>query len=83
MERKKKITLPDGREVEVTILDISSSSENWNQYLLSDGTVIKLKPVATEALRADGEYDAEGNPLYFLRSANVMNVIASEDLKKK
>jgi hypothetical protein len=83
MDRKKQIRTPDGREIEATIIDINSSQENWNQYLLSDGTVVKLKVVATEAVRVDGEYDAEGNPIYFVKSTNVMNVIAPDNLRKK
>jgi hypothetical protein len=83
MERKKKIPLPDGRLIEGTIVDVTSSQESWNQYLLSDGTVVKMKPVATEILRIDGEYDAEGNPTYVIRSTNVTSVIAPETLKKQ
>jgi hypothetical protein len=83
MERKKKIKTSDGRELDATVIDINSSQEQWNQYLLSDGTVIKLKPVATEVVRIDGEYDQEGNPVYLLKSTNVVNVIASEDLRKR
>jgi len=83
MERKKKVPAPDGRLVDGTIVDINSSQENWNQYLLSDGTVLKLKVVATEVIKIDGEYDKEGNPIYMLKSTNVVSVIAPEALKKQ
>lgn len=83
MERKKKIPLPDGSFVDGTIIDITSSQESWNQYLLSDGTVVKMKPVATEAFRIDGQYDAEGNPVYVIKSTNVTSIIAPESLKKQ
>jgi hypothetical protein len=83
MERKKKVKTPDGRDADGTIIDINSSQEHWNQYLLSDGTVIKFKVVATEVVRVEGEYDQEGNPIYFLKSSHVMSVLAPEDLRKK
>lgn len=83
MERKKKIPLPDGRIVDASIIDVNSSQENWNQYLLSDGTVIKLKVVATEVVRVDGEYDAEGNPIYIIKSTNVVSAIVPDTLKKQ
>lgn len=83
MERRKKIPTPDGRVVEGIIVDINSSQENWNQYLLSDGTVIKLKLVATEVVKIEGEYDPEGNPSYVIKSTNVTSVIAPETLKKQ
>lgn len=83
MERKKKVPAPDGRLVDGTIVDINSSQENWNQYLLSDGTVIKLKVVATEVIKIDGEYDNEGNPAYVIKSTNVVSVIAPETLRKQ
>jgi len=42
-----------------------------------------MKIVVTEVLRIDGQYDAEGNPVYFVKSANIISVIAPEELMKK
>lgn len=81
--RKRKIKGPDGSDVEVTELSFQNTREHWNEYLLDDGTILKLKPVATEVFRLDGKYDQEGNPLYLLRSRNVLVVSAAENLKRQ
>ncbi len=83
MERKTKVTIPNLGEINATALDINSSQETWNQYLLSDGTVLKLKVVVTEAIRADGHYDNNGDPLYMVKSSNVLSSIVPENLKRK
>lgn len=83
MERKTKVPLPNGGSADATIIDINSSQETWNQYLLSDGTVLKLKTVVTEAVRVDNQYDNEGNPVYVIKSTNVVSVIVPDSLKKR
>ena len=82
MARTRKIKLPDGREVEGTILTFRTTSEDFNEYLLDDGTVAKLKVVVTEVVRLDGEYGPDGNPLYFVASANVLAISAPDNLRK-
>lgn len=81
MERKKRVNF-EGRDVEATELSFQVGGENWNQYLIDDGTVIRMKTVVTEVVRIDGEYDAEGNPIYLVRSSNVVAVSAPEKMKK-
>jgi len=70
-------------EVEAVPIDINQTNEYWNQYLLDDGTVVKMKLVATKVLRVDNKYDLEGNPLYIIQSTNITSVNAPDDLKKK
>jgi hypothetical protein len=81
-DRKRKIPLPDGRTVEATIMPFQAGGEHWNEYLVDDGTVVKIKLVVTEILRVDGEYDAKGDPLYLIQSQNITNVSAPENLRK-
>ncbi len=80
--RKVKISY-QGRTVEATPIDFQAQGEHWNQYLLTDGSVIKMKLVLTEIVRVDGEYDAEGNPIYIVKSTNILSVSAPEDLKRQ
>ena len=82
MVNKIKINF-GGEEVEALPIDINQTSEYWNQYLLDDGTVIKMKLVATKVLRVDNKYDQEGNPLYIIQSTNITSVNVPENLKKK
>lgn len=72
-----------GEEVDATSIDINQTNEYWNQYLLDDGTVIKMKLVATKVFRVENKYDNEGNPLYFVQSTNIVSVNAPDSLKKK
>ncbi len=57
--------------------------EHFNEYVVEDGTIIKVKLVVTEIVRVDDAYDAEGNPVYIVASANVTSVSAPESLKRK
>lgn len=82
MENKMKINF-GGEEVEVTPIEVNQASEYWNQYLLDDGSVIKMKLVATKVLRVDNRYDTEGNPIYFVQSQNIMSVNSTDNLKKR
>ena len=59
-----------------------AGSEHWNEYLLDDGTVVRVKLVAQEIVRIDGQYDPMGNPAYAVFSTNVTHVSAPEDLKE-
>ena len=72
-----------GRQVEASPIDVSQCSERWNEYLLEDGTVLKMKLVLQKVLRVDGQYDAERNPVYIMQSTNVSTVSSPEELKKK
>lgn len=83
MGRKKKVQLPDGSFVDATIIPFRGDVEHWNEYLLDDSTVVRMKAVVTEIARLDGQYDAEGNPAYIINSTNVTHVSAPEDLKKR
>lgn len=81
---KRKIALgPGGPEKDAQLIDIQQSSDHWNQYLLGDGTVLKMKVVVTEVWRIEGEWDQEGNPIYVVKSQNVLSASPPEELRKK
>jgi len=82
MARKRTLKGPDGSPVEATELSFQSTREYWNEYLLDDGTVLRLKAVATEIFRIEGKYDQEGNPMYLLKSQNVIVVSAPDQLRQ-
>jgi hypothetical protein len=81
--RKRKVTMPDGREAEATVMPFQAGGEHWNEYMVDDGSVLRLKVVVTEVVRIDGEYDPQGNPVYMTQSANIVTVSAPDDLMKK
>ena len=69
---RQKIKGPDGKEHDATPIGFQNAREYWNEYLLDDGTIIRLKLVATEVLRVDGMKDANGGPVYVVKSTNVI-----------
>ena len=72
-----------GREVDATEVEFQTRKEDWNEYQLMDGTVIKMKLVASQIFRIDGMYDSEGNPNYQIKSTNVAAVTSPDALKRK
>ena len=63
-----------GREVEATDVDFITRKEDFNEYQLSDGKVIRMKTVVTDIFRLEGEKDPEGNPVYQVKSINILRV---------
>jgi hypothetical protein len=80
--RKKKVQLPDGSFADAEVMPFRGDVEHWNEYLLDDGTVVRMKAVVTEIARVEGQYDTEGNPAYIINSTNVTHVSSPEELKK-
>ncbi len=72
-----KITLNlGGREVEAVPVEVNQAHEVWNDYLLEDGTVLKMKLILKKVFKVANEVDAEGNPVYVMQSTNVSTVNA-------
>ena len=44
---------------------------------------LKMKLVATEVWRVVDEWDQEGNPIYVVKSSNVLTVNPPEELRRK
>jgi len=71
------------QEVDATDVEFNTRREDWNEYQLMDGTIIKMKPVVSEIFKVPNEFDNEGNPVYIVRSNNVLVVRSPDNLKKK
>lgn len=82
MDRRKRIRVGN-QEVEVIPVTFQPSGENWNEYLLSDGTVLKTKMVATEIYRVPDAYDEDGNPQYIVKSAQIVTASTPENLRQQ
>jgi hypothetical protein len=81
MKEKKRMAW-DGREVQATEHLFRAAGEFWNEYLVDDGSVLRLKIVMTEVNRLEGEYDDDGQPVYTIRSVNAMRVSAPKHLRR-
>ncbi len=80
--RRKIVVQPGQPPKAAELIEVQSSQENWNQYLLADGSVLKSKAVLTEVWRVIDEYDQEGNPLYVLKAGAMLSVNSPDELRK-
>lgn len=79
---EKKLTIPwEGKDKAAVRVDFESTKESWNYYDLEDGTRLKLKTVVTAVVRLEGEYRPTRDPIYLVKSANIVEVEVPEHLK--
>lgn len=65
--------LVEGRDVSYNTL-----REEWNEYLVEDGTTIRLRLIVKRIVRTDKD-DPNGKPIYVVESTNVLDVRTPED----
>ena len=63
----------DGDDVTFTVV-----KEDWNTYQLHDGTEIRVRLIVHQVVKIPGEVDEQGNPVYVVRSNNVLVVKPAE-----
>ncbi len=77
---KKKVRfgqeIVDGEEVEFEPL-----AERWNEYRLSDGTLLKMKMAITKIFRLD-KYNDVGEPIYLVSSNTLLSASVRPELMK-
>ena len=87
MARKTKAALaairPYDPSVRTESRQIKKSVEQWSEYTLDDGSQISVRPVLVDVERAKNKFTDDGNPLYFLKSALIVNVKSPPRLRKK
>jgi hypothetical protein len=71
-----------GTEVQGEGVEFETEREAFNSYLLQDGTTLKLKSVVIEIVRLD-QFNRAGDPVYVIRSQNIVAAVVPENLKKK
>jgi hypothetical protein len=72
----------EGREVWGEEVEFEAEREGFNTYLLQDGTRLKLKTVVSDIVRLDLR-NSEGEPIYLVKSTNIVTAIVPEVLKQK
>jgi hypothetical protein len=84
-ERRTKVTIQgtnqvaDGFEVPV-----EESNERWSEFKLEDGTIFRVKTTLINAVRLEGQYDAQGNPMYVMNMTPIIAPVEIPDhLRKK
>jgi len=69
---------PNGTDV-----PIEDSTERWNEYVLKDGSVVRLKHSVIQFLRVDGQFDVDGNPVYAVKSAPLLLIVSTPESNRK
>jgi hypothetical protein len=76
-EEKREMSILGTKRI-VTDVPISKALETFSEYELEDGSVLRVKAVATAVLRIDGEFNAEGYPIYIVVTVPNTYVISSK-----
>ena len=61
-----------GRQVEGEAIDFLTRKEDFNEYQLTDGKILKIKMVVTRIIKLEEEKAPDGNPIYLIQSQNVV-----------
>lgn len=80
---KKTVKLPNNQTVEGESVGFKAETEPWYEYQCEDGTTLRVKLVVSEIVRLDGVYTPEGDPVYTIKSQNVVSAQVPEGLRKE
>jgi hypothetical protein len=82
--KRVRVSLPGGEVGDGTEVQALRSNEPWAEFILDDGAVIKVRTLLVSAVRLHGKYDADGNPVYVLKTTPAISVVSVPDkLRKK
>jgi len=62
-----------GRIIDVDDVDVLTEKESWNEYQLSDGSVLRIKTNLIRVQKARGEKSPDGTPLYLVRTNQIVD----------
>jgi hypothetical protein len=82
MARTRRIQGSDGQEHEAEPVGFRTSGEHFNEYLLDDGSVLRIKLVVTDVWKVKDVYDGHGDPAYVVGQSLVMAVDAPDHLRE-
>lgn len=77
-----KLTLPNGKIVDAKSIDFKTNKEEWNEYKLEDGTILRIKAIPIGIIRADDHNPLTGDPFYQVQSKIITSTLVPEKLKK-
>lgn len=85
MAEPRRVQVPFmGKMVTGMDVPVEESTERWSEVKLADGTVVRVKQTVASAVRVDGQWDPEGNPIYVIKSQPAVVVVhVDEGLRRK
>ena len=64
-----------GKQVEGKPVDFLTRKEDFNEYQLTYGKILRIKNVVTRIIKLEGETAPDGTPLYIIQNQNVVATI--------
>ena len=58
-----------------TLMDIKEAKEPWSEYILEDGTKIRIRQAVVSIVRLDDKKNINGETVYVFQGQNTMSVI--------
>ena len=77
------LAMPDGTMAGGVEVDYELKGEPWTVVELSDGTVLKIRPMLAKIFRLDRYHPMNGEPLYFIQSQPQILAKVPANLKRK
>jgi hypothetical protein len=78
------VPLPTGGTAEGVEVQVDESTERWSEFTFHDGTVMRAKLTIVSAVRVDGHFDQQGNPLYTINATPVFGMLnVPQEYRKK
>lgn len=82
--RKIRVPTPSGQMADAFDVPVLDSNEKWADVTLEDGTILRVKTIVSSAIRIDGQWDLEGNPIYMVKSSPAVALVSvPEGLRRK
>jgi hypothetical protein len=76
-----KTIVINGKSRDTTPVEVSEATRPWTDFLLADGTRLRVHVVIDAVHRLVGEYDARGYPMYYVNSRTVSSSSSPEELR--
>ena len=73
----------NGKLTDAQAVEVAEATRPWTDFLLEDGTRLRVHVVVNAVHRIEGEYDSRGNPMYHVHSQTVFSVTAPEELRRR
>ena len=71
---KIKIRLPSGKETYGTQVEFKVLKEEWSEYELENGLILRIKPVVSEIYVLEEKDPTTGMPNVMVKSTNVISL---------
>jgi hypothetical protein len=75
-EKTRKLRVFD-QDIDVVDVEFKPVVEHFNEYELGDGSLIKVKAVATSIMRIHNQFTTDGDPIYIVITSPATRVTKS------